>query len=117
VRTSVLPWRRKVGGNEGFNPVLTSRRSRASNAAALPPEDYRRLAPAIEVVSLKLKQILHKPGEPLQHVYFPGDGGFLSVVTVLVTPVLSMTRTSTFATGVSPTTKSSNPSPSLSKKT
>src|SRR5712671_7395673 len=51
--------------------------------AALPLEDYERLAPALEVVPLKLKDILHKPGEPIQHVYFPGGGGFLSVLTVL----------------------------------
>jgi len=38
VRTSVLPWRRKVGGNRGSSPSLTSRRSRACNAAALPPD-------------------------------------------------------------------------------
>lgn len=51
--------------------------------AALPLEDYARLAPALEIVPLKLKDILHKPGEPLQHVYFPGGGGFCSVLTVL----------------------------------
>jgi CRP-like cAMP-binding protein len=51
--------------------------------AALPPADYKQLAPALESVSPKLKAILHKPGEPLQHVYFPGGGGFLSVLTVL----------------------------------
>lgn len=51
--------------------------------AALPREDYDRLAPSLEVVPLKLKEILHKPGEPLQHVYFPGGGGFCSVLTVL----------------------------------
>src|SRR5712691_4101535 len=51
--------------------------------AALPREDYDRLAPALDVVPLKLKDIVHKPGEPLQHVYFPGEGGFCSVLTVL----------------------------------
>jgi len=51
--------------------------------AALPPEDYERLAPALEVVPLTLKEILHKPGEPLRHVYFPGGGGFCSMLTVL----------------------------------
>src|SRR5438045_6658433 len=51
--------------------------------AALPGEDYQRLARAIDVVPLTLKDILHKPGEPLQHVYFPGGGGFCSVLTVL----------------------------------
>jgi CRP-like cAMP-binding protein len=50
--------------------------------AALPLEDYQRLAPALEVVPLRLKHIVHRPGEPLQHVYFPG-GGFFSVLTVL----------------------------------
>jgi CRP-like cAMP-binding protein len=50
--------------------------------AALPLDDYQRLAPALDAIPLKLKEILHKPGEPLTHVYFPG-GGFVSVVTVL----------------------------------
>lgn len=31
---------------------------------------------------LKLKELLHKPGEPIDYVYFPG-GGFCSIVTVL----------------------------------
>jgi CRP-like cAMP-binding protein len=50
--------------------------------AALPPDDYQRLAPTLHVIPLKLKEFLHKPGEPIAHVYFPG-GGFASVVTVL----------------------------------
>src|SRR5438105_15677068 len=51
--------------------------------ATLPIEDYERLLPALEAVPLKLKDVLHKPGEPLQHVYFPGGGGFCSILTVL----------------------------------
>ena len=35
--------------------------------AALPLDDYKQLAPTLELVSPKLKDILHKPGEPLQH--------------------------------------------------
>jgi CRP-like cAMP-binding protein len=51
--------------------------------AALPPDDYARIARAIEIVPLnKLRVIIHKPGEPVAHVYFPG-GGFCSVLTVL----------------------------------
>ena len=50
--------------------------------AALPSEVFQRIAPSLAVVSLKLKKILHKPGEPVQEVYFPG-GGFCSIVTVL----------------------------------
>jgi len=51
--------------------------------AALPAEDYERLVPALDVVPLKLRTILHKPGEPIRHVYFPGKGGFCSVLTVM----------------------------------
>jgi CRP-like cAMP-binding protein len=50
--------------------------------AALPPEDYERIAPSLEVVPLKLKDLLHKPGEAIQHVYFPVSG-FCSMVAVL----------------------------------
>src|SRR5688572_2943121 len=50
--------------------------------AALPADDYQRLAPSLEVIPLKLKEFLQTPGEPITHVYFPG-GGFASVVTVL----------------------------------
>ncbi|HWW82523.1 MAG TPA: Crp/Fnr family transcriptional regulator [Vicinamibacterales bacterium] len=50
--------------------------------AALPLDDYARIAPLLAVVPLKLKEILHKPGDPVDHVYFPG-GGFCSVLTVL----------------------------------
>jgi CRP-like cAMP-binding protein len=50
--------------------------------AALPPDDYDRLTSDLETISLTLKHTLHKPGEPVEHVYFPG-GGFVSVLTVL----------------------------------
>jgi len=50
--------------------------------AALPTGDRDRLVPTLDVVPLKLKDLLHKPGEHIEYVYFPG-GGFLSIVTVL----------------------------------
>jgi CRP-like cAMP-binding protein len=50
--------------------------------AALPPDDYQRIGPSLEVIPLILKDVLQKPGEPIQHVYFPG-GGFCSILTVL----------------------------------
>src|SRR5687768_7257204 len=50
--------------------------------AALPAADYARILPSLTVVPLKLKDVLHKPGEPIQDVYFPG-GGFCSMLTVL----------------------------------
>jgi CRP-like cAMP-binding protein len=50
--------------------------------AALPFDDLQRILPQIQTVHLRLKELLHKPGEPIQHVYFPGRG-FCSIVTVL----------------------------------
>ena len=50
--------------------------------AVLPADAFARLSSSIEIVPLRLKEILHRPGEPIEHVYFPG-GGFCSIVTVL----------------------------------
>jgi Crp-like helix-turn-helix domain len=50
--------------------------------AALPAADSTRILPSLTVVPLKLKDILHKPGEPIRDVFFPG-GGFCSMLTVL----------------------------------
>jgi CRP-like cAMP-binding protein len=50
--------------------------------AALPQADRDRLLPSLEIVPLKLKDFLHKSGESMDCVYFPG-GGFCSLVTVL----------------------------------
>jgi CRP-like cAMP-binding protein len=50
--------------------------------AALPAADYARILPELSVVPLRLKDLLHKPGEAIRDVYFPG-GGFCSMLTVL----------------------------------
>jgi CRP-like cAMP-binding protein len=50
--------------------------------AALPEIDRDRIVPTLDVVKLTLKEFLHKSGEHIEHVYFPG-GGFCSIVTVL----------------------------------
>ena len=65
-------------------PLLASNRTPPANRllAALPPDVLARVAPAIDVIPLELKKFLHKPGEPIHEVYFPG-GGFVSIVTVL----------------------------------
>ena len=64
-------------------PPSSTRPPPANNLlAALPADEYARLAPTLGNISLKLKRFLHKPGEPIDQVYFPG-GGFVSVVTVL----------------------------------
>jgi len=48
--------------------------------AALPADEYLRLAPHLEVVRLEAKQVLASPEQPIRHVYFPRDG----VVSLLV---------------------------------
>ena len=50
--------------------------------AALPLDDYARILPTLDTVPLKLKTIMHKAGDPVRDVYFPG-GGFVSMLTVL----------------------------------
>ena len=50
--------------------------------ASLPIADYDRLTATIDVIPLKLKEVVQRAGDPVQYVYFPG-GGFLSVLTVL----------------------------------
>ena len=68
--------KRLANGDSGQSPV--------SNRllAALPRDDYRRVLASLEPLPLKLKRILYRPGDVVDHVYFPG-GGFVSVVTVL----------------------------------
>lgn len=41
---------------------------------ALPNEEYERLLPNLENVSLAFKQVLYEPGEPIEYVYFPNHG-------------------------------------------
>jgi CRP-like cAMP-binding protein len=50
--------------------------------AALPPEDYKRVAHELRTVPTKVKQVLHKHGESVGHVYFPNDG-VCSMTTVM----------------------------------
>ena len=50
--------------------------------AALPSEEYERITATLDTLPLPLKQYLHRAGEPIDHVYFPG-GGFCSMVTAL----------------------------------
>jgi CRP-like cAMP-binding protein len=50
--------------------------------AALPDQEYQRLVPHLEEVSLTLGKILYQPGEPILHVYFP-NRAMVSLVTLL----------------------------------
>jgi len=71
---------RSVAPSSANRPPPTGNPNRL--LAALPAADYARVLPALTVVPLTLKAILHKPGEPIRDVYFPG-GGFCSILTVL----------------------------------
>lgn len=42
--------------------------------AALPPREYRRLAPHLETVSLSARSILHEMGRNIEYLYFPLSG-------------------------------------------
>jgi CRP-like cAMP-binding protein len=42
--------------------------------AALPPDDFAALAPALRPVALDLKRTLHRPGRPIGAVHFPESG-------------------------------------------
>jgi PAS domain S-box-containing protein len=41
--------------------------------AALPRKDYRGLLAGLKPVTLTCGEVLHEPGEPIRHVYFPND--------------------------------------------
>ena len=50
--------------------------------AALPRDEYERLLPNLETVSLTYKQVLYEPREPINQVYFPNTG-VISLLTIL----------------------------------
>lgn len=49
--------------------------------SALPREEYERLQPHLEFVSLEFKQVLYEPHQPIDYVYFPNNG-IISLVTI-----------------------------------
>jgi len=81
--------------------------------AALSAGVFERIRPLLDVMPLTLKNVLHKPGEPVDHVYFPG-GGFCSVLTVLadgsMVEVLTIGREG--MVGISAVVNGSAPDPS-----
>ena len=50
--------------------------------AALPVDVLSRLSPTLRILALDVPHVLHRPGDPIRHVYFPG-GGFCSLLAVL----------------------------------
>src|SRR5258708_3549789 len=68
--------------SSSVRPPPTSERPKNRLLTALPAEDFRRLRPHLKTVPLVLKQVLHRQGQPMRHVYFP-NGGVVSITTVL----------------------------------
>jgi CRP-like cAMP-binding protein len=54
-------------------PVLPPGQSPNQNhlLAALPAEEFARLAPHLELVAMPLGEVLYEPGSQMQHAYFP----------------------------------------------
>lgn len=50
--------------------------------AALPKEEYERLLPNFELISLEFKQMLYVPNEPIEYIYFP-ENGVVSLITIM----------------------------------
>jgi CRP-like cAMP-binding protein len=48
----------------------------------LDPEEYARLRPALQEVSLTVKEVIHEEGEPVEYVFFP-ESGVISLVKPL----------------------------------
>lgn len=77
---------------QGFTPE-TGGASMNNLLASLPPDEFQRVSANLTWRPLKGRQVLHKRGDPLTEVYFPGrsvcsitnsmeDGGMVEVATV-----------------------------------
>src|ERR1700687_2573017 len=56
-------------------PIRRTTNEKNRLLAALPVEEYWRLAPHFEVVKLEARQALASPEPPMSHVFFPRHGG------------------------------------------
>jgi len=63
-------------------PPRSDGRPRNRLLAALPAEDFQRLRPHLKTVPVRARQVLHKQGERIDHVFFP-NGGVCSMTIVL----------------------------------
>ncbi len=55
--------------------------------AALPEDDYQRLLPSLEAVSLIVKDVLYEPDQTIDYVYFP-ISGMASILVVMANGAL-----------------------------
>lgn len=61
--------RAAAAGREALNEAPVANRL----LAALPRSEYEGLLTGLEPLTLKFGQVLHEPGAPIEHVYFPID--------------------------------------------
>ena len=70
-------------GLKSMDDVMPSRTDvRNRLLAKMPASDFALLAPHLEMVSLKERQVVEVPGRPITHVYFV-ETGLVSVVAVM----------------------------------
>jgi CRP-like cAMP-binding protein len=72
--------RARDGGTVSKPDLIQARRNKI--LAALTAGEFARLLPELEVVQLKLNDVLYLPGERIKHVYFLTDG-IISLLTIL----------------------------------
>ncbi|HVE80140.1 MAG TPA: Crp/Fnr family transcriptional regulator [Gemmatimonadaceae bacterium] len=60
--------------------------------AALPGDEYARLAPGLELVPLELRRLVFDVDQPIEHVYFP-EAGVISIVSVMADGTAAETAT------------------------
>ncbi len=58
-------------GPDGLPAAASSSPRQNHLLAALPPSDYERFAPRLELIAMNLGDVLYESGAKLQHVYFP----------------------------------------------
>lgn len=51
--------------------------------AGLPQEEYARLLPNLKAVALHTGEVLYRPHEPIQYLYFPDNGCVVSLTTAM----------------------------------
>src|SRR5689334_25052411 len=79
-------WYRGIcrGPAPGFMEAIPTTNGKISNRIlrSLPASEYEELLPHVDLVRLRIGQVLHEPGEEMRYVYFPNHG-VLSMLTVL----------------------------------
>jgi CRP-like cAMP-binding protein len=76
-----MPMRHGRTSSSGVQPIGSARHNNRL-LAAVPDDEYERLAPHLTTVPLQLKRVLYRQGEPIHYVYFP-HGGVCSVTAPL----------------------------------